>query len=166
MRARSLLHVISMACCWQLDFVRAACNVATDVTPKALSPAIATLTFGYLHKDTTKDPGYRYYVSHGAGSWADWFDIAGGSTCTFNSCTDYLCKSDGTNYWTRYGDVESDGSGVWIDSDYYNPTLDTHYTNKVMKIKCNFGSPNADVFSNTMTVTSACLCNQYTVTLT
>ena len=94
-RARSFLHVISMACCWQLDFVRAVCNVATDVTPKVLS--FATLTFGYLYKDTSKNSDYRYYVSYGAGSWADWFDIASTSTCTFNSCGNTLYKADGSN---------------------------------------------------------------------
>ena len=95
MRARSLLHVISMACCWQLDFVRAVCNVATDVTPKVLSAA--TISFGYLYTDTSKHSDFRYYISHGAGSWADWFDIATSSTCTFNSCEPNLCKADGSN---------------------------------------------------------------------
>ena len=134
MRAWSLLHVMSMVCCWQLDFVRAACNVATDVTPKVLSSAISTLTFGYKHKDTAKSSAYRYYVSYGAGSWADWFDIASSSTCTFNSCTGYLVKTSGSNWFTMWGDVETDGTGVWVDSDAYDPTTDSSYTNKIMKV--------------------------------
>ena len=77
-----------------------------------------------------------------------------------------MYKSDGTSIWfTTYG--RSDSAGViWFDTDSYNPTTSSTFTNLVFYVKCTFGSPNAEVTSNPITATLACKCNQYTVTLT
>lgn len=117
-----------------------------------------------MYKDTAIDSNYRYYVNNG-GSWADWFDNGNTADCTFNSCSTYLSTSVGGSITSSYGDVTNAGI-VYFDSDVFNPTSSTSYVNKVFHVKCEFGSPNADVISNSMTVTLACLCNQYTVTLT
>ena len=107
-----------MACCWWLDFVRAACNVATDVVPKVLDASISTLAVGYKYQNDAWGT-HRYYINFG-GTYADWFDITN-SECSYVSCDGNLATSTGSAIWSSHGFGDVIAGAMYIDTNGHNP---------------------------------------------